>query len=218
MYKFTTTIFLLFFLVIAFAQEEIDNQDVYKPRAFEVGLDFQTLVRNPDLSPLSANILFKSRLKKESFLKSGAVPYLRIHVGMFYQSPKATDNGFETSESKGYNFLVGFEWRQQRRRWQLFSGIDTGVELLKDNVEQRNGTKEISTIGVPLTVFIGLKFFIIPQLSIGIESGPTAIFQWQNTDDMIINSTTSIASQPSTTRASNIYMTFMRYLSINYHF
>ncbi|MFT4972950.1 MAG: hypothetical protein ACI9JY_002156 [Saprospiraceae bacterium] len=77
--------------------------------------------------------------------------------------------------------------------------------------------RETKTIGIPVTLFLGLKFFVVPQFSISIESDATEIYQSQKVEIRNFESSMATAKRPKIS-ATNMYMTFMRYLSLNYHF
>jgi hypothetical protein len=210
---------------------------------FEVGLDFQFFDRNLRLNSIGSNLIFKKHIGEKKFISKNEKKALRLQIGGFVDYPIGKQdslgnfaglNNIRLNEEKFVNvrLLVGIEWQKQINRIQLFYGVDGGigyferVEPLSITSSTQTGeiigysTVERSNVSVPLHVFMGVKYFIHPRISLSIESALDIGLGWStykrtSYDNQFVETSTT----PEAKRRDVFFDTdYLRYLNISFHF
>ncbi|MFT4758923.1 MAG: hypothetical protein ACI9XO_001538 [Paraglaciecola sp.] len=78
--------------------------------------------------------------------------------------------------------MIGIERRRKMNKFMFFYGFDTGVNLVfndrRTQIQNNNSlgtvlnytTEKMLEVGLPLNFFIGLKYQILPNLSVSVKS------------------------------------------------
>lgn len=245
--NFTLIILLLISnLVIGQKEEEKlpksnDTQwNIYKN---EIGLDIQLLDRNLRLATIGTNLIFKKHIGEKKFISKDEKKALRIQFGGYADYPVGKQDSLDRyaglanvnfNEGKSLNIraLIGIEWQKQIKRLQLFYGFDTGVNY-SENVNPYSitwisstgevigySTNEESELRVPLYIFMGVKYFIHPRVSLSLESTVNVGIGWSKYNrinyDNQFNETNVTAEAKR--QEINLRTDYLRYLNVSFYF
>ena len=209
----------------------------------EIGLDFQYLDRNIRLNSVGSNLIFKKHIGEKKFISKNEKKALRIQFGGFADYPVGQQDSLDNfaglanvnfNEGKSLNLraLIGIEWQKQIKRIQLFYGIDAGINY-SENVNPYSitwvtttgnvvsySTNDQSELKVPLYIFMGVKYFIHPRISVSLESALNVGIGWSkykrtNYDNQFNQTNVSAEAKR---QEINLGTDYLRYLNVSFHF
>jgi len=177
--------------ISVFGQDEEINYHKYKK---EIGIDFQSIlsgggslgtalilkIRKPDKGLISVNEKTAYRFR---LILNGDIPIEQVNYDLYPGNPLF----FVNNEYNAFNggFSVGLERQINRKRLQYSYGLDLGylysdrqyVNYRRISSIQSGKTEDIRNVETykihtpSLTPFFGFKYFILPEISVSVESG-----------------------------------------------
>lgn len=139
---------------------------------------------------------------------------------------------FNEGKSLNLRALIGIEWQKQIKRIQLFYGIDGGINyseyvspywitwLTTSGQVVGYSTNDESTLRVPIHVFIGVKYFIHPRISISLESDLNVGVGWLKYKIANFDNQFNQIGVTAEAKRREIYLRtdYLRYLNVSFHF
>ena len=197
-----TLLFIFFFLIVLnlFGQEKEKPINHLKN---EIALDFQnafenlvnglTIDDNNSSNAIATSLIYRRRIGEKKFVSVNEKKALRFQIGGSFDLPlgseeivdnsiTGTNNLLEINDKYVNSFIyIGMEWQRQFGKWQLYYGMDTGINyyLNKDvfNIATASGSGQVifyrernnRSTRIPLIGFGGLKYYLHPRFSLSYE-------------------------------------------------
>lgn len=195
------------------------------------------------MNTIGSNLIFKKHFGEKKFISNNEKKALRIQFGGFADYPVGkqdslgsfsglTNVDFNEGKSLNIRALIGVEWQKQIKRIQLFYGIDGGISyseqvdpysitwFASNGVIIGYSTNDESELRVPFYMFMGIKYFIHPRVSISLESALNVAIGWATYKridyDNQFNETS--VSAEAKRRDINFGTDYLRYLNVSFHF
>lgn len=168
------------------------NAVKYNQHKYEIGIDVKSLF---SLQGIGTGFIFKKRIGEKKYISVYEKRALRLLLGGQYAIPTnanvdadfiGTDLREESlKKAEGSVFAgAGLEWQKQRDRVQFFYGGDLLTEFSvfesvaysvylpnQGNYYSNETNYRYRTIAAGLNGFGGIRFFLSPRFSLGVESG-----------------------------------------------
>ncbi len=217
-----------------FSQVKSDSVKT-NPYKWEVGIDFFSLLTSGNSD--GVNLIVKKNYQKDNN-KEGAYRLQFSVSSNIYTNQQRSVGSVINSQSDGnsnfYSLSLGKEWQVRYGNFLFYYGADAGFGIARSRRKTPN-ISQIDTDGntaivsytesvsrsysSSVTGFLGAKFFIIPRLSLAIETSLGYQYAYQNDDTKII-STNNVLVDTAYLKASNhnVFFRPVRFLYMSYYF
>lgn len=238
MLKLTLIITCLISCISLFGQDQEINYLKYKK---EIGIDFQSIFNGS----LGTSLVFKVRKPETGLIAVNEKTAYRFKITLNGNVPIG-DKQIDTLGNSLINFLdtdlnrfsagfaVGLERQINRKRLQYSYGLDLGYDyytnkyvryyrttssLSGKTVDYQN-VEALTSHGPSLTPFFGFKYFILPEISVSMETGLFMNFTFNKVHEteQVIPGQEVETTQKYTYNEMNFYFDYLRALNLSYYF
>lgn len=213
----------------------------------EIGIDFQHLFGTFYSSPaIGTSLIYKRRAPETGLIAVNEKKAYRFQLSLGGQAElgeRKVDTLINTlfdlfdGDDRNYlsvGFAVGMEKQINRNRFQYSYGLDLGYRYLDERViswlytssgisgKTRYIRRVIHTTshGPTLVPFFGFKFFIVPEISLSLESGIPVTMSFisrSNTEQDLPDEEIETVKKESL-KEIDFYFDFLRTLNVSYYF
>ena len=236
-------VYLVLVVVLAsmnlFGQGEEINYHAYKN---EIGIDIQNILSS---GVVGATLVFKHRKPETGLIALNEKTAYRFRLSLNGDIPIGQNKidtflggvlNFFNREYDNFNagFSIGIEKQINRKRLQYCYGLDLGyayndfqnMRYYRITSTQSGKSEDIRRTesqryhGPTITPFFGFKFFIIPEISLSIESGLVTYFNFirvQVTEQVLPNQDIETVEK-SSFKELGFNFDYLRTLNLSYYF